>query len=221
MEAELAAAPIFVGGINRSGTTLLARMIGSHRSVAVPPTELLFFGRGWHRPLAGRADFERRLDEILASPRARAWELDGDELLSRSRSVEPTPRSLLALVLDAYRRRTGRPRVGEKSVLNERRLGLLGRWFPDFLLVQMVRDPVSTFVSGHNRRYGIVHALDRRAMVRPWERRAIASVCGPLAEAFGYDLAAPVAAPYQLVFFGALGLTRGRRAVLARRRPAA
>jgi Sulfotransferase family len=306
--ADLGGPPIFVGGVNRSGTTLVARMIGSHRSVAVPPTELLFFGRGWHGPLSGRADFERRLREIVSSGRVREWGLDAEALVARSRALPPTPRSLLALVLEAYRRRAGRPRVGEKSVLNERRLGLLERWFPDFRLVQMVRDPISTFASGRNGQHGVGHALewarvwsssasvaaraernrhlvvryedlvedparvalelcafmgvppdaermvaladyrekenssfdgvdrgaeyrgavrrrdalDRRSTVRRWERRAIARVCGSLAEELGYDLGEPAPrAPDRLVLFGALAVARGSRAAIGRLRPAA
>jgi Sulfotransferase family len=139
--------PIFVGGLNRSGTTLLARILGSHSCIAVPPTELLFFGHGWHRPLAGRDEFERRLREILDSRRVREWGLDREEVLARSREVEPTPRSLFTLVLDAHRRTTGKPRLGEKSVLNELRLDVFDRWFGDFRLLQMVRNPLTTWAS--------------------------------------------------------------------------
>jgi hypothetical protein len=37
-EPDLAVPPVFVGGINRSGTTLMARILGSSSVVAVPPS---------------------------------------------------------------------------------------------------------------------------------------------------------------------------------------
>jgi Sulfotransferase family len=139
--------PVFVGGINRSGTTLMARILGSNSALAVPPSEFLFFGRRAERPPADRADFERRLTEILRWPRVREWGLDEQEVLERSRSWPATARSLFLLPLEAYRSLLGKARLGEKSVLNEFRLGVFEAWFSDFRVVQMIRDPVSAYAS--------------------------------------------------------------------------
>src|SRR5207244_9612106 len=92
---------------------------------------------------ANRADFERRLAAILRWPRVREWGLDDREVLARSRSWPASARSLFVLPLEAYRQRTGKPRLGEKSVLNEFRVDELCAWLRDFRLVQMIRDPVA------------------------------------------------------------------------------
>ena len=139
--------PVFVGGINRSGTTLMARILGSHGALAVPPSEFLFFGRGAERPPADRREFERRLAEILRWPRIREWGLDEREVLERSRSWPATAKSLFLLPLEAYRDVVGKARVGEKSVLNEFRCDVFDGWFSDYRVVQMIRDPVSAYAS--------------------------------------------------------------------------
>jgi Sulfotransferase family len=139
--------PVFVGGINRSGTTLMARVLGSHSALAVPPSEFLFFGRRAAHPPADRQEFERRLAEILRWPRVQEWGLDEREVLERSRSWPATARSLFLLPLEAYRHLLGKDRVGEKSVLNEFRLEVFDAWFADYRVVQMIRHPVATYAS--------------------------------------------------------------------------
>jgi Sulfotransferase family len=126
----------------------MARIIGSHSGIAVPPSEFLFFGKGAAAPVRDRSDFELRLREILQWPRVREWELDDEHVLEWSRRWPPTARSLYVLPLDAYRRRLSKERLGEKSVLNEFRLDTFEAWFEDYRLVQMVRDPVATYASG-------------------------------------------------------------------------
>ena len=133
-----------MGGINRSGTTLMARILGSHGALAVPPSEFLFFGRGEARPPAGRSEFERPLVEILRWPRVREWGLDEAAVVEESRRWPATARSLFLLPLEAHRRRVGKERVGEKSVLDEFRLRTLGTRFGEYRVVQMIRDPLAS-----------------------------------------------------------------------------
>ena len=142
--------PVFVGGLNRSGTTLAARILGSHSALAVPSSEFLFFGKGAAHEPEDRAEFERRLHEILDWPRVREWGLDASRVLETSRRWPATARSLFLLPLDEYRRLLGKDRLGEKSVLNELRLDAFEEWFADYRFVHMVRDPVTAYASGHS-----------------------------------------------------------------------
>jgi hypothetical protein len=164
-----AATPVFVGGINRSGTTLMARILGSSSDLAVPPSEFLFFGRRAAAEPADRAEFERRLAGILRWPRVREWRLDEGEVLALSRSWPASARSLFVLPLEAYRARTGKVRLGEKSVLNEFRLDAFRAWLGDYRLVQMIRDPVAAYASTYAGQ-----SPDLRRAVR-WARLWLAS----------------------------------------------
>ena len=152
--------PVFIGGLNRAGTTLMSRVIGSHSEIAVPPSEFLFFGKGAAADVRDRRDFELRLRELLRWPRVREWELEDEAVLRRSRRWPPTSRSLYLLPLDAYRDRLSKRWIGEKSVLNEFRLDVFKAWFDDYRLVQMIRDPVTTYASGvGGARPGVRQAL--------------------------------------------------------------
>lgn len=139
--------PVFVGGLNRTGTTLMSRIVGSHSGIAVPPSEFLFFGKSAATPVRDRLDFEHRLRHILSWPRVLQWQLDERLVLERSRQWPPNARSLYLLPLDAYRRRLSKRQIGEKSVLNEFRLGTFEEWFEDYRVVQMIRDPLATYAS--------------------------------------------------------------------------
>jgi hypothetical protein len=173
---QLVAPPVFVGGLNRSGTTLMARILGSSSALAVAPSEFLFFGRRAHEEPADRADFERRLVDILGWPRVREWGLDERDILARSRSWPVSARSLFLLPLDAYRGRIGKQRIGEKSVLNEFRRPVFHAWFGDFRLVQMVRDPLEAYASGHQHLPPNVRRAVRWA--RLWRRSATLGLVG-------------------------------------------
>jgi hypothetical protein len=143
--------PIIVGGLPRSGTTLVGRLLGSHSEIAVPPGELGFFNVLWRpgdpadRPMEGRAELDLRLQRLLA--RVVPWGFTEDEVREAARDLRPTYRDLFVFALDLYRRRVGKPRAGEKSVYNHQWLGVLDTWFDDYRFVHVVRNPVDAFAS--------------------------------------------------------------------------
>jgi Sulfotransferase family len=143
--------PIFVGGLPRSGTTLVARLLGSHSEIALPPAELGFFNVLWKpgdrpdRPMRDRAEFEQRLQRLLR--RIPAWGLPEQELLDASRTVKPTFQDLFVFLLDFYRRSVDKPRAAEKSVYYHQWLYVLDTWFEDYRFVHVVRHPVDSFAS--------------------------------------------------------------------------
>jgi hypothetical protein len=147
----------------------MARILGSSSVLALPPSEFLFFGNGAASEPRDRMEFERRLAEILEWPRIREWGLDEREVVARSHDWPVSARSLFLLPLEAYRKRLGKPRLGEKSVLNEFRLDRLVAWFGDYRLVHMVRDPIAAYASTYARQ-----PPDVRRAIR-WGRLWLAS----------------------------------------------
>jgi Sulfotransferase family len=143
---------VLVGGLPRSGTSLMGKLLGSHSSVAVPPTELGFFermfGTGFdpRRPMSGHAELERQLRRLHAR-KLHEWQLDEEALVAASHEVEPTYRALFVLVLDAYRRSVGKIWMGDKTTTYERWLGVLDEWFDDYRFVHMIRNPIDAFAS--------------------------------------------------------------------------
>jgi Sulfotransferase family len=143
------AAPIFVVGTGRSGTTLLAAMLNRHSAISCGP-ETAFFRLV--RPVAARilhdpawpaeavefvASFERDqsgrvLDAYGISPEEIRAELTG-----RPRSL----RSVLEAMVVPYMRRRLKRRWVEKSPQHVLHVEELRRLWPDAFLIRMVRDP--------------------------------------------------------------------------------
>jgi hypothetical protein len=168
--------PILVGGLPRSGTTMMGRLLGSHSEIAVPPTELGFFDRMFGSEFArgealnGREDFERRLRHLYAS-KLHEWSLDEGELLEASRAAEPTWRGLFVFVLDHYRLHLGKSRVGEKTTTYERWFGVLDSWFDDYRFVHLIRNPIDTIAS--KKWYeGQPQEVDLVPWIHEWNRSA-------------------------------------------------
>lgn len=166
---------MFVGGMHRTGTSMMRRLLGSHPALAIPPTEFEFFkrvGLPLHRPLtADRLD--SLVGEILAWPKVREWGLDGDRVRANVRMRDSSPRGVFLGFLLAYAEAQGKARFGEKTVGYERQWRVLDRWFDRKLaFVHMIRSPIMSFASA--RRYGGVEtAVDPHIWARMWNRSVL------------------------------------------------
>lgn len=141
--------PVFIGGINRSGTSLMRQLLGSHCDLAIPPTELRLFDSF---PETSRRfspyELESAVDFILKGHRASLWELRVDEAMRFVSDEDPSLRGLFVGLLRAYAAKVGKRRFGEKTTQYERHLGTLDRWFPDgYAFVQVIRHPVLAYAS--------------------------------------------------------------------------
>jgi hypothetical protein len=132
--------PIFVVGHPRSGTTLLASMLGRHPAIASTP-ETLYMTEG---------QFQLRRS-FAAGPAATAARMQNTRLRHMPFTEEEFARELagigtldapavFATVLDMFRRRQDKPRVLEKSPVHIRHIRELLTWFPDARILWIVRD---------------------------------------------------------------------------------
>ena len=130
--------PFFVVGCARSGTTLLRTMLDGHPRLAVPDESHFVIGLAprWWRPGATPT-----LDDILAHPKVRAW--DVDRVMLRTRAEAVSPRGYAALVdavFSAYADEHGKARWGDKTPGYVSYVPQLARMFPDARFVHLVRD---------------------------------------------------------------------------------
>lgn len=136
--------PIFVVGHPRSGTTLLATVLGRNSEVAMPPETQFFIEQAHH--------FGRRLQSIdienmLINKRIADLGLNRDDVLT---SFDETDGSLCAAfttILDRFRAKAGKPRVGEKSPLHLKHAETLINWFPDAKILCIERNGVDVVAS--------------------------------------------------------------------------
>lgn len=168
-------APIFIGGINRTGTSLARRLLGSHPLLAIPPTELEFFKRA-DVSLSRTLDRTRALAlsrEVLSWPKVAQWKLDPGDVAERVDAGEHSAMGVFVAILESFAASVGKPRWGEKTTSYERHLATLERWFDgNLVFVQMVRHPVAAYASA--RWYdGVERDIDVRRWADEWQRSVL------------------------------------------------
>lgn len=127
--------PLFLLGVNRSGTTLLRVILDRSSGIAIPEeSRFIPLLARRHRGTIDAAAFR---DDLRRIPELKRWGLDPDEVVLRSGM---TTAAAIAAVFDAYAAKHGKPRWGDKSPVYMRHLPLLERLFPDAVYVHLIRD---------------------------------------------------------------------------------
>ena len=127
--------PLFIVGMPRSGTTLLATIFSNHRSIATAGE------------LAAITDLASRLPELT-----------GTGIPYPQAAIHITPAVAARLTNDyenLLRRDVGAevPHVIDKNPLNFRNLGLIAMLFPKARIIHCTRDPLDTALSNYFQRF--------------------------------------------------------------------
>jgi hypothetical protein len=138
--------PIFVVGCPRSGTTMLQLMLHSHPRIAIPPeTRFVVTAYELRREFGDleRPASRRALAQwIVDRPQTKFLDLglDPGSITEEIISGPPTLGTALGTVFQAYARRFGKPRWGDKRPTYIQHLDGLLRLFPDAQVVHLIRD---------------------------------------------------------------------------------
>ena len=153
---------VFVTGASRSGTTMLARMLGAHSAISAF-NELHYFGSLWDPYDSNRQFSERELAELAATLLARqthglwggrpteverAW---GERLVRDLPPAACTASGLFAAVLSRLAADAGRRFACEQTPRNIFYARRLLELYPGARIVHMVRDPRAVLASQKNR----------------------------------------------------------------------
>jgi hypothetical protein len=137
-ELESPSAPIFIGGLFKSGTTLLRAMIGQHSAIAAG-LETQWFNLNWEgeRGEAFAEHIERlrnffQLDKTVV-----------EQLLLKTKSAE----HFVDLFLSNHAASNGKRRWADKTPGNILHLGRIYRAWPDAKVIHVIRDPRDVFAS--------------------------------------------------------------------------
>lgn len=136
--------PIFVVGHPRSGTTLLASMLGRHPDITSTPESLFLtqarydigsaFG-GPVEPLVNRI-MKTPLQHLVTSPS----DLSAHLTEAKAAGTHLGQKEVFAIVLEAWRAAHDKARVLEKSPLHMRHIDEILSWFPDAKILWIIRD---------------------------------------------------------------------------------
>ncbi len=150
--------PIFIVGMDRSGTTLMSAFLDAHSRVAIAPET--WFLSHWanpyrHADLTNRAVLEDFLSQYMGHDYFAHLGLNAESLRARIIGPPvPTFASVFQEILRSYAERFGKPRHGEKTPHHYRNVSALMDWYPDARVIFMVRDPRAVYASFSKTPFG-------------------------------------------------------------------
>jgi hypothetical protein len=135
--------PIFIGGLDRCGKTLMRALLVSHPNFAIPVlgSNYWTYFYGQYGDLSTHDNFERCLAAMLRYKHTLSTKPDPDRIRKEFWQGEPTYARLFALFHQHYAEREGKPRWGDQSGLIERYADLVLTSYPTAKMIHMIRDP--------------------------------------------------------------------------------
>jgi hypothetical protein len=144
--------PVFVAGLERSGTSLIYALLASHPNIAMTRrTNLWRHFYGQYGDLGEPANLDRCLETMRRYKRLVVLELDFDRLRTDFRAGEPTYAALFAALESQIADRMDRPRWGDKSLHTEHYAEEIFDAYPGARILHMIRDPRDRFASSYAR----------------------------------------------------------------------
>lgn len=145
---EMSTSPIYVAGLERSGTSLTYALLGSHSNIAMSRrTNLWTHFYDQYGDLSRPENLNRCLEVMMTYKRLRKLEPDWQRLRADFEDGEPTYGRLFSLLEQQYASKLGKPRWGDKSLDTERYTEPILEAFPQAKILHMIRDPRDRFAS--------------------------------------------------------------------------
>jgi Sulfotransferase family len=145
-------APVFVAGLERSGTSLMYALLASHPRIAMTRrTNLWAHFYGQYGDLGDDANLDRCLDTMMRYRRLVKLRPDPERLRRELRAGERTYGRLFALLCEQHAEQLGKPRWGDKSLNTERYTQAIVDAYPGARILHMIRDPRDRFASSLTR----------------------------------------------------------------------
>jgi hypothetical protein len=160
------AAPIFIVGCPRSGTTMLRNLLCAHPHLTFPGESHFIpdFYRGYGDPRDAR-EARRLAARILKVSWVRRWELPLDaDSFADCRSF----REVLCCLFEAWARQENKPRWGEKTPGYVNEIPLLVKLFPGARIIHIYRDGRDVALSWIRTRYHPHNVYTAAKMWKSW-----------------------------------------------------
>lgn len=154
--------PLFVVGVPRSGTTLLASMLSAHPAIHAGPETHFFEDLDRRRPpspsrsagwIESAVQWLMKIEHVGKPVHCHAG-LSEDDLRRYLREQVPSYRAMLEAITVPQMRRAGKSRWLEKTPNHIAHMPTLRRVFPEAKVIRIVRDPRDTIQSLLNVPWG-------------------------------------------------------------------
>ncbi len=145
-------APIFIAGLERSGTSLMFALLASHPNIAM--TRRTNFWTHFHNQYGDLKDpenFERCLSNMMRYKRIVRINPDPDRIRREFWQGEPSYGRLYAILEEHNAEKLNKPRWGDKSLNTDRYAEPIFEAYPDTKFLHMIRDPRDRYASALTR----------------------------------------------------------------------
>jgi hypothetical protein len=144
--------PIYIAGLERSGTSLIYALLGSHPAIAMTRrTNLWTHFYDQYGDLGKPENFERCLTMMLRYKRIVRLNPNPARIHREFYQGERSYARLFALLGEHYAEQQGKPRWGDKSLNTERYADVIFASFPEARMIHMIRDPRDRYASALTR----------------------------------------------------------------------
>lgn len=144
--------PVYVAGLERSGTSLIYALLASHPRLAMSRrTNLWTHFYNQYGDLGRPDNLERCLAMMMRYKRILKLNPDPEKLRRDFAQGEPTYGRLFALVEEQYATQLGKTRWGDKSLHTERYAQPIFAAYPQARIIHMIRDPRDRYASSATR----------------------------------------------------------------------
>jgi hypothetical protein len=141
--------PIFVAGLERSGTSLMYALLATHPGLAMTRrTNMWTYFYDQYGDLSQPANFENCLNMMMRYKRLVKLKPDPERIRREfKQGSNKSYAHLFALLEEHYAEQVGKPRWGDKSLNTERYAGLIFSAYPGARILHMMRDPRDRYAS--------------------------------------------------------------------------
>lgn len=134
---------IFIGGCERSGTTLLGSMIGNNsETICVPEAKFIIeLAKRYGGDLSGEYALEELVTRVESIPRFATWDIEIDQIIKAGEKVNLS--KFVIMLVELYAKKKGKKeyrRWVDQTPWNVRYGMTLERLFPRAKYIHMVRD---------------------------------------------------------------------------------
>jgi len=141
--------PVFVAGLERSGTSLMYALLATHPGLAMTRrTNMWTYFYGQYGDLSQPQNFENCLSMMMRYKRLVKLKPDPERIRREfEQGSDKSYARLFALLEEHYAERAGKPRWGDKSLNTERYAEPIFEAYPGARILHMIRDPRDRYAS--------------------------------------------------------------------------
>lgn len=144
--------PVYIAGIERSGTSLMYALLATHPNIAMTRrTNLWTHFYGQYGDLSLDENLDRCLEMMFVYKRIVKLEPDPERIRAEFLKGQRTYSRLFNIIESHHAERMGKPRWGDKSLHTERYAAEIFRNYPEARILHMMRDPRDRYASARSR----------------------------------------------------------------------